>query len=386
LDGITYSFLALFCMAVGALPLWAVPLLWKASQITSAPHGLAWIWQYPAVSLSVLGVLATLHLAFTRRQSRWTAAFFTATLLGLFVTQSSLASGWFMKTTDLDNKEGFRIVLAADAWANSLNTKRDVLWWYDKQEPRQGIIYGITSLFMRSGGMVNDALPQLTEAELNRMSAVSVIALSWRPGALDRINQTLNRYGFSAKSEHKTEIQDKPATLFLEMFHIRRSDSDVEHFITQRGLTEFSDVYRPNDFRPAMSSVSLDGDASIRIRFTAPPWAYAAKLPVNLQTPGDQVWIRLRAKVNRGEISFGVTDSTGQFEDRIFVKPDDQFQDILLTLLHPDAPYTLIVGNGKLADSSDVVVEQLTLIAKRASLLGNELEKHRPHRIEPAVR
>ena len=291
-----------------------------------------------------------------------------------------------MKSTDLDNKEGFRIVLAADAWANSLNTKRDVLWWYDKQEPRQGIIYGITSLFMRSGGMVNDALPQLTEAELNRMSAVSVIALSWRPGALDRINQTLNRYGFSAKSEHKTEIQDKPATLFLEMFHIRRSDSDVEHFITQRGLTEFSDVYRPNDFRPAMSSVSLDGDASIRIRFTAPPWAYAAKLPVNLQTPGDQVWIRLRAKVNRGEISFGVTDSTGQFEDRIFVKPDDQFQDILLTLLHPDAPYTLIVGNGKLADSSDVVVEQLTLIAKRASLLGNELEKHRPHRIEPAVR
>ncbi len=362
MDRRTYSLLVAACVAGSGLVIWGGGLATEVVRADAGSPAGVWVWNRPMVPLSLLGAAVALPLAAIARARRWPAAVFTFGLLFVFAAQFGVARGWFTQATDLSNKQGFRMVLDADAWADRLTTGRHLFWWYDKSEPRQGIIFGITSLYFRATSMVNDDLPNLRPEDEDRITTRPVISLSWKPDALGRVRSALRRYWFSVQPLDNTAIRSGGATLYLNLFRVGRTESDVDGLLAQRNAREITGFLRPDELRPT-AGVRMDGDTSVRLRYTGPQWDYAAELPFDLKSSAGEAWIRIRAKVIQGKIALGVTNaSDSDFEDRVILDPGRDDQEIVLRIRHPETRHTLIIGNGLWSGRpSEIVIERLAV-------------------------
>jgi hypothetical protein len=203
---------------LGGIILYSLASFWQRLGTAAMPYG----QYYVGFTASLICLLITVPICVSKIRGLWPMIVFVLGLLILYAGMLTFPAmkGWFAGE-EPNNRQGFRIVLAADAWVNRLKNDRKLLWWSDAREPRQGIIYGITSLYLWGYTMLNEQFPELTSKDLQRLSDDStVLVLSWKPIAMDEARAAFACHGLAIASENTTSVSKGSVSLQLGLFHI----------------------------------------------------------------------------------------------------------------------------------------------------------------------
>jgi hypothetical protein len=120
------------------------------------------------------------------------------------------------------------------------------------------------------------------------------------------------------------------------------------------------------------STHTIDAQGFLRIATETQQWAYAEQFP--LRPPAGQagsLWIRLRARVLRGQIGFGVLDHVSQdFQVERLVDPTPDMQDIYLPVPDPARAEMLVVRNTAAGGVASTLVLEGASLATPAAAPG----------------
>jgi len=99
--------------------------------------------------------------------------------------------------------------------------------------------------------------------------------------------------------------------------------------------------------RSASAEASIQEGPPIRIATPAGRWSYAAIIPLTISAnPAGALWVRVRARVLRGEAGFGVLNRAGTaFQDRGFLPAEAAARMIFLKVENPLDAASLVIEN-----------------------------------------
>jgi hypothetical protein len=329
----------------------------------------SWLYGHEMITLSVVLLIATIPVCVSYLNRSWTLSILLTGVLIVYAAQLTLRprQGWFTGSGEFTNKEGFRLVLDADAWITQRQPDRKLLWWSDQREPRQGILFGVTSLYLWGWSLLNQTLPELPLKDAEKLSVQpTVLALSWNPASINGAREALAADGFSVVTEDTATIRNGALALNLGLFRLRRVRSLVDDLANKEGLREIPTVLQVSQIVPTSKDTSSENNGFCHLTARAPRWAYLAYLPLQLPEKAEEVWIRLTVKVVKGQIAFGILNGKEtNFYEREFLNPDDELQDVLLDVRHPDESRKLIIENGDWGEKeSEVIVQKITVLTR----------------------
>ena len=265
-----YRLIALCCV-LGTLPLYGPVSLWDRSagalaHVTKFPGGQA-LWTHPMAVVAALCFCIMLPVGLEWGPGRvWPWVVLLAGFLAVYVLQLTFAQkqdalysvarhsesrpawesfcceqGWFAGSK-FTNKQAFHLIIGADAWIDRLKPDRRLLTWSDKDEPDQGVIYGVTSLYLWEWSMLNENMPKLSAGDLDHLSTRhTVAALSWKEDAIDAAKAALIGNGFAMVADRRTVVREGPLALHVGLFSVR---PDAALVIGGEGLREIPGALR----------------------------------------------------------------------------------------------------------------------------------------------
>jgi hypothetical protein len=185
---------------------------------------LAPLWHYQALWGAAIGAIAGACLCIPRFPRTLPIAFVGGTLL-MCCVQLTFHSrqGWFSKSpgSDYTNKEAFRVILDADAWADHIRSDRRMSVWYNQTEPRLGIVSGLSSLYLWGWSLLNVNLPDLGPTDSGRIQAgPDILLMSWNADAISRAHASLKAIGWDVARERQTTIRNGRLALHLGFFDV----------------------------------------------------------------------------------------------------------------------------------------------------------------------
>ncbi|MGA3241162.1 MAG: hypothetical protein ABSG03_33265 [Bryobacteraceae bacterium] len=382
-----------FVVATGGTMLFSMPLFDRLQQILitciSQHPSLSTLWGYQALWVAAIGAAAGVFLCIPRFRRTLPAAFIGGTLF-MCSLQLTLQwrQGWFSKSpgSDYTNKEGFRLILDADAWTNHVRSDRRMLVWYDQTEPRLGIISGLSSLYLWGWSLLNFHLPNLEPKDGDRIQALGdILIVSWNDDAISRAHASLKAIGWDVAGEQDTTIRNGHLALHLGFFDVISTTVNSSAVIQAEGLKEVSGILKLSAILPTTTETSLQSNnEALHITTPAQQWAYAAYTPLPFaSTDRDRVWIRLSARVLRGQVGFGVLNgSEKEFYIRKTLGQSSSYSIQMLEVDHPEDARKLVIENdtegGKKAD---VLISGISLLARPDSLIWKRLTTE-PLRVE----
>ena len=275
--------------------------------------------------------------------------------------------GWFAGSK-FTNKQAFHLIIGVDAWIDRLKPDRRLLTWSDKDEPDQGVIYGVTSLYLWEWSMLNENMPKLSAGDLDHLSTRhTVAALSWKEEAIDAAKAALIGNGFAMVADRRTVVREGPLALHVGLFSVR---PDAALVIGGEGLREIPGALRLEEISTGGSAAAVQRNPAFRLTAAGPKWSYLAYLP--LQFPPDQkeVWIRLHVEVLRGQVGFGILNrKQTDFYARKLVDAGGGTEDLLLHVARPDDSGNMIVQAGESDGKVEVIIRDIAVFARPGSPL-----------------
>lgn len=131
-------------------------------------------------------------------------------------------------------------------------------------------------------------------------------------------------------------------------------------------LREIASAVRLHDIQTANDG-RIDRTTPVRIVTPEMQWWYAAAIPLVLPTTLNvQIWVRVRARILRGEGGFGVLSRDGTtFQDRGFLKTSEDSRTLFLKVENAADANSLIVQNSG-ADGlrAEILLEEVTVLAE----------------------
>lgn len=340
------------------------------------------MWPNQALWVSAVGAVAALSLCIARSRTTWLPGIFVAgTLLvgGLEMTLHQ-RQGWFSDGgahSGFTNKQAFRLILDADAWADKIRSDRRVLMWYNEAEPRVGVTNGLSSLYLYRWSVLNVNFPDLAAADNDKIQQYGdILVVSWRPDAVASARRSLTASGWIVAQERETTIRNENLELHLGFFDVVPSNFDVNAIVTREGLQPLPDGLTIGDLQPVSPATTFQPGQVVHI--TTPPgqWDYAAYAPLRFPAAdGEGLWIRLLVKVQSGIAGFGIlTGSEKAFYARTAVGAGPNFRDVLLPVAHPDDSHKLIIENDTPGgQKADLVISQVGVYARPDSKIWKRL-------------
>ena len=217
-----YACLISVTLAVGAAFIFLNGRLWAlASPLeswVSARPCLEPVWGQQVLIVSALGLLLTAFICSRLLGSGKALSLYTTGMVLVFSLQLAIGvdPGWFSGTSDYSNKQGFQMLLEGDAWIHQRRENRRLLFWYDENEPRQGIVVGLSSLFEWGYSLLNTRLPGLTADDRQKLAAQPhIVCVSWRPERLQEARSMLASSGLVLASWEETTIRSAGLQLHL---------------------------------------------------------------------------------------------------------------------------------------------------------------------------
>lgn len=379
---------AAIVLAVGGGLVFSIPALDKLTQMLpgflQTRQALWPMWHYQALYAAAIGATAGVCLCLPRFQRTLTGVFIGASLL-MFGIQLTFhgRQGWFSASvgSDYTNKEGFRLIVQADAWADEIRRDRRVLVWYNQTEPRLGVFAGLSSLYLWGWSLLNVNLPDVDKKENERIQAYGdALLMTWDPDAIAKARQSLETVGWEVAREQETTITRGKLALHLGFFDLSSTTDATRGLIDREGLREISGVLNLSEVLPTTPESFFDRREGVHI--TTPPgqWTYAAYelLPFSSQDR-DKVWIRVSAKILSGQAGFGILNrSENAFLTRTTVGPSAGYSTAMLEVEHPEDAGKLIIENDTPGGSkADLVVSDIKMLARPGSKIWERLTKER---------
>lgn len=365
------------CLFVSVV-LYSLVDFWYRLGMTVSHVG-SWLYEHEMVVLSLMLFVVTIPICILRLKRSWSLVFFLIGVFSVYAAQLILLpqQGWFAGV-EYTNKQAFRMILDADAWVDQRQPDRKLLWWTDKQEPKQSVIYGVTSQYLWAYSILNQDFPQLSLQDVDQLAArPTVLVLSWKPDSVDKAREVLSSRGLFVAKEETTTITSGPLALNLGLFHIGNVGSLSNDFVAEQGLQEIPGVFQVNQILPAAPGASFENGTSFRVIGRAQQWAYLAYLPLQFPENADELWVRLTVKVLKGQIGFGILNGKEtDFYDRKFQNADGEFHNVLLDVAHPAESRKLIIENGEIGGKeSEVIVQKIALFARPDSPVWKMVQK-----------
>ena len=383
-----YTSIVISTLAGSLILIWLAPF-WNRSTNSLLVLGGnsigAWMLSHQMWTLSGICICATVIVCLTRPTQAWWVGVFTLGMFSVYALQLTLGQkqGWFNNpqlgaTYDFSNKQAFRVVLDADAWVSQYKGDRKLVWWVNNTEPRPGIIGGLTSLYLWGWSVLAQDLPQLSQKEMLALDArPTILVATWTPANIQKARETLATRDFSIVREHTTSVRNGNLDLHLALFEVRPLADLAATIISKEDLTEIPNGLAVDQISVTASSVSLQRSADVRIAAEAPRWAYLASAPLKFpDASGDEFWIRLEAKVLKGQIGFGVLNGAEtDFYQRRFLNEDNAVEDIILNVTHPADSHKFIIENGDTdGGKTEVIIRKIALYRRSPS--GVKTQKH----------
>ncbi len=345
---------------------------------------LAPVWHYQALWASAVGAAACLCLCARRFSTTLMAVFLAGILLmgGIQLTFHS-RQGWFSHSpgSDYTNKQGFQLILDADAWADRIRPDRRVLVWYNQTEPRMGIIGGLSSLYLWGWSLLNVNLPDLVPKDAERIQPYGdILVMSWDTNAILKAQRSLESVGWEVSRERETTIRNGKLALHLGFLDVTSTKSENAAMISKEGLEEIPGVLKLSEVLPTTPETLLRSDEALDITTPAQLWAYAAYTPLPfLDTDRDKVWIRISAKVLSGQAGFGILNSSEKaFYTRTTVAPTTGYQDVTLEIDHPgDSSKLIIEDDTPSGQKAEVKISHIDILALPNSKIWKRLMQKR---------
>ena len=354
------------CVAAGAVLFGGVPIWdWLHDRLRSAPAGPSILREGSLPVFALICLLAALPVCF-RPLKHLSLGTFAAGLFLVYGLQliALPEQGWFSGRESFTNKQAFRLILDADAWIGRFRPDRRLLWWLDGREPKQGLMAGVTGLYLRGYSMLNQELPKLSSKDVELLDGPRrmVLVVSSKPDSVVRAREALSGAGISVRTERTATIANGPLALSLALFDTKPMSLLPGFAVAREGLQEVPGVLSLDQFQPVLASVQRSG--SVTISAVAPAWAYLAYAPLRL--PAGETWVRVTARVRKGQVGFGILNvKETDFHVRKFLDEDEDSQDVLLPISHPEDSVKLIIQNGSVGGRlSEVIVENIGLFAR----------------------
>jgi hypothetical protein len=343
---------------------------------------LAPMWHYQALWAAAIGAMAGVCLCIARFRRTLPVVFIGGTLL-MCCVQLTFQSrqGWFSGAlgSDYTNKEGFRLILEADAWADRLRRDRRVLVWYNQTEPRVGIVGGLSSLYLWGWSLLNLHLPDLELKDNDRIQAYGdILVMSWNPDAVSRARRSLKAVGWDVTEERETTIRNGRLALNLGFFDVVPTPGGSKAVTEREGMQDISGVLKLSEVLPTSTETSLQSNKTLHITTPAQQWAYAAYTPLPfVSADRDRVWIRISTKVLSGQAGFGILNSSEKaFYTRSTVGQSVGYKDVTLEVQHPEDSRKLIIENDTPdGQKADLIVSQISILARPGSNIWKRLVK-----------
>jgi hypothetical protein len=251
------------------------------------------------------------------------------------------------------------------------------VWWANQTEPRPGIIGGITSLYLWGWSVLSQELPSLSQKDTLALDArPTILVPTWTKDNLAKARETLTQRDLSIVREHMTSVRSGSLELYLGLYEVTPVDDLAAAIVSREDLTEVPNALTLQQISATASSLSLERSANVRIASVAPRWAYLASAPLTFPDTDDEFWIRLEAKVLKGQIGFGVLNGAEtDFYQRRFLNENNAVEDIILNVTHPADSHKLIIENGDTdGGETEVIIRKIALYRRSPS--GVKSQKH----------
>jgi hypothetical protein len=373
---------------VGSLILYRLAPFWNRSTNSLLVLGGnsigAWTLSHQMWALSGICICATVIVCLTRPTQAWWVGVFTLGMFSVYALQLTLGQkqGWFNNpqlgaASDFTNKQAFRLVLDADAWVAQYKGDRKLVWWANNAEPRSGIIVGLTSLYLWGWSVLGQEMPSLSQKDILALDArPTVLVPTWRKDNLAKARETLTKLDLSIIREHTTSVLSGSLELYLGLYEVTPVANLAAAIVSTEDLQEIPNSLALEQISARAPSISLDRSVGVRIRTVAPRWTYLASAPLKFPNTGDEFWIRLDAKVLKGQIGFGVLNgSETDFYQRRFLNENNAVEDIILNVNHPGDSHKFIIENGDTdGGKTEVIIRKIALYRRSPS--GVNTQKH----------
>jgi hypothetical protein len=350
----------------GGQVLWTHPMIAVAALCfcIMLPVGLEWkpgrVWPW-AVLVAGFFVVYALQLTFAQKQD---ALYSVAGLSEFRPAWESYSSeqGWFAGSK-FTNKQAFHVIVGADAWINKFKPDRRLLWWSDRNEPGQGVIYGVTSLYLWNWSMLNESMPNLSTGDIDHLSTRhTVAALSWKEAAIDAARAGLIGNGFAMVADRRTVVREGSLALHVGLFSVR---SDAALVISRQGLREIPGALRLEEISTGGSAATVQQNPAFRLTAVAPKWSYLAYLPLQFRPDQNEVWIRLHVEVLSGQVGFGILNGKQtDFYARKLVDPGGETEDVLLYVARPNDSGNMIIETGDSDGKVEVIIRDIAVFER----------------------
>jgi hypothetical protein len=382
-----YKALVISILAGSLILIWLAPFWNRSTNSLLVLNGNAvgaWMLSHQMWAVSGICLCATVLACLTRPKHAWLIGVFTLGMFGVYALQLTLGQkqGWFTNphtgiASDFTNKQAFRLILDADAWANQYKEDRKIVWWANNTEPRTGIIGGLTSLYLWGWSVLGQDLPRLSRQDMLALDArPTILVPTWTRENLDQARETLAKQDFSIVREHTTSLTNGNLELHLALFEVTPTVDLTTSIISRENLTELPNTLNLEQISATASSVAVHRPADIQIAAEAPRWAYLAEAPLKFPDSGDQFWILVEAKVVKGQIGFGVLNGAEtDFYQRRFLNEDNAVEDIILNVTHPADSHKFVIENGDTdGRRTEVIIRKIALYGRSPS--REKADKH----------
>jgi organic radical activating enzyme len=139
--------------------------------------------------------------------------------------------------------------------------------------------------------------------------------------------------------------------------------------VRRTDLRELTDVVQ--QIRQARTQARIQRGEPTRIVTPPGRWSYAADVPLSIPSnAGDEIWVRVRARVLKGECGLGLLNRAGtDFQDRSFVTSTSNSQTIFLQVADASDVQSLIIQNSTPdGQEAEILLDDVAVLGPPATL------------------
>lgn len=279
-----------------------------------------------------------------------------------------------------DARPDFQTTVDAQRFVETnLVPDRRLLIWYNEKSSQQSELTAISSTFLFGYAQLNRSLPDLTDADLQKLDVPAVVVLlSMNPQHAAQALEVLHKRGIPERVMAKTVVG-----LPGRQISIWIVDTNPTGDTTRLASGDFStranggigQITRPLpiDWKhvvlPSGSSVGANGHWPLIIATPAQPWGYGVVLPYSTDAQALMAPFRvlIRARVLKGKAGFGLLNhSENAFVQREFfsASPDPITFELASANDHDIGP--LVIQTADAASSARVSVDAIDVVASLA--------------------